>query len=76
MPLFATGHARFNLSQVVLAMAETLRDQPTAVQHVFIVVYDRDRAEEVAQLIRSVIPDIDIDMQRGPDTAEEALGWW
>ena len=76
MPLFATGHARFNFDQAVLAMAETLRDQPTAVQHVFIVVYDPDRAEEAVRLIRSVIPTADIDMQRGPHVTEEPLDMW
>ncbi|MDP9361665.1 MAG: macro domain-containing protein [Acidobacteriota bacterium] len=76
MPLFATGHARFNFDQAVLAMAETLRDQPTAVQHVFIVVYDPDRAEEAVRLIRSVIPAADIDMQRGPHVTEEPLDMW
>lgn len=70
MPIFATGHARFNFDQAVLAMAETLRAQPTDVQHVFIVVYDLDRVEKAARLIRSVITAAEIDIQRGPDATE------
>ena len=76
MPLFATGHARFNFDQAVLAMAEAIRDQPTAVQHVFIVVYDPDRIDETVRLIRSVIPTADIDTPPGPETAEEPPGWF
>lgn len=76
MPLFGTGHARFNFDQAVLVMAETLRDATTAVQHVIIVVYDPDRAEDTVRLIRSVIPAVEIDVQRGPDTADEASSMW
>lgn len=76
MPLLGTGHARFNFDQAVLAMAETLRDAATAVQHVFIVVYDPERADDVVRLIHSVIPAAEVDVQRGPDTNDEAAGMW
>jgi len=76
MPLFATGHARFNFDRALLAMAETLRDESTSAEHVFIVVYDPDRADGAARLIRSVIPTADIDVQRGPQKMEEPLSAW
>lgn len=76
MPIFATGHAGFNFDQALLAMVETLRDAVTAVQHVFLVVYDPDRAEDAARRIRSIIPGADIDVQRGPDPADEAHSMW
>lgn len=76
MPIFATGHAGFKFEQSLLAMVETLRDAVTAVQHVFLVVYDPDRAEEVVRLIRSIIPAADIDVQHGPHTTDEAPGRW
>lgn len=75
MPLFATGHARFTFDQALLVMAETLRDETTAVQHVFIVVYDPERAEDAVRLIRSAIPAAAIDVQRGP-TTDETLNMW
>jgi O-acetyl-ADP-ribose deacetylase len=76
MPLFATGHARFTFDQSILAMAETLRDDPTPVQHVVIVVFDPDRAEDAARLIRSVIPAARIEVQRGPQTTEDPPDMW
>ncbi|MDP9361671.1 MAG: macro domain-containing protein [Acidobacteriota bacterium] len=76
MPIFATGHAGFNFDQSLLATVETLRDEATAVQHVFLVVYDPGRAEEAVRLIRSVIPAADIDVQHGPRTTDEPLRMW
>lgn len=76
MPLFAAGHARFHFDQVLLAMAETLRDEATAVQHVFIVVYDPDRAGDAVRRIRSVIPGAEIDVERGPQTTNEPIDMW
>jgi O-acetyl-ADP-ribose deacetylase (regulator of RNase III) len=76
MPLFGTGHARFNFDQAVLVIAETLRDATTAVQHVFIVVYDPERADDAVRLIHSVIPAAEVDVQRGPDTNDEAVSMW
>ena len=76
MPIFATGHAGFNFDQALLAMVEALRDAVTAVQHVFLVVYDPDRAEEVVRSIRSIIPAANIDVQHGPRTTAEAPGMW
>jgi len=77
MPVFATGHARFNCDRALIAMAETLRDAVTTVKHIFIVVYDPDRAEDALRLIRAVIPAAEIDVQRGPDRDVETLDtWW
>lgn len=76
MPLFGTGHARFKFDQALRVMAETLRDEVTAVQHGFIVVYDPDRAEDAVRLIRSVIPAAEVDVQRGPQTTDETLNTW
>lgn len=76
IPLFATGHARFNFDRALIAMAETLRDTATAVKHIFIVVHDPDRAEDALRLIRAVIPAAEIDVQRGPDRDGETLDMW
>ena len=76
MPLFGTGHARFNFEKALRVMSETLRDTATAIQQVFIVVYDPDRAEEALRLIRSVIPSAEVDLQRGPIAEEETVSMW
>lgn len=44
MPVFGTGHARFRFDRAVAAMAETLRDTPSAVREVIIVVADEAKA--------------------------------
>jgi hypothetical protein len=56
-------------------MAETLRDQATAVRHVFIVIYDDDRADAVTRIVRSVIPDAEVDLQHGQASEEPASMW-
>lgn len=76
MPLFATGHARFRFDQALLAMVETLRDEPTAVQHGFIVVHDPDRAGDAVRRIRSVIPGAEVDVERGPQSDDEPQDSW
>jgi O-acetyl-ADP-ribose deacetylase (regulator of RNase III) len=75
MPVFGTGHARFKFDDAVRVMAETLRDRVTAVQRLFIVIFDADRADAVLRIIRSVIPDADVDLQRGPANEEPASMW-
>jgi O-acetyl-ADP-ribose deacetylase (regulator of RNase III) len=75
MPVFETGHARFKFDDAVRVMAETLCDRATAVRRVFIVVYGADRADAVLRIIRSVIPDADVDLQRGP-VNEEPVSMW
>jgi O-acetyl-ADP-ribose deacetylase (regulator of RNase III) len=76
MPLFATGHARFAFDQALQVMAETLRDEPTTIKHVFIVVRDPDRSEEALRLIRSVIPEAAVDVRRGPQRTDEEPTMW
>jgi len=75
MPLFGTGHARFKIEDAVRVMAETLRDDTANVARVFLVVYDADRADDVARIVRSVIPGTPIDIQRGP-ASEETFSMW
>jgi O-acetyl-ADP-ribose deacetylase (regulator of RNase III) len=75
MPIFGTGHARFKFEDAVRVMAEALRDDAAIVPHVFLVVYDADRAEDVARIVRSVFPGAEIDIQRGPATDETASMW-
>ena len=75
MPLFATGHARVGFDRVVTAMAEALRDAVTTVEHVIIVVYDRDRADDAVRRIRAVLPVAQLDFGGAPED-EEALGMW
>jgi O-acetyl-ADP-ribose deacetylase len=72
MPIFGTGHARFSFDQALLVMARTLRDEATAVQHVFIVVYDPARSGDALRLIHSVMPAAEIDLQRGAPPADDA----
>jgi O-acetyl-ADP-ribose deacetylase (regulator of RNase III) len=75
MPIFGTGHARFRFEDAVRVMAEALRDDAEIVPHIFLVVYDADREEDVARIVRSVFPGAAIDVQRGPDTDETASMW-
>lgn len=75
LPVFGTGHARFKFDDAVRVMAETLRDQATAVRRVFIVIYDDERSDDVMAIIRSVIPDAEVDLQRGP-ASEETVSMW
>jgi len=76
MPLFGAGHARLKFDRVVRVMAETLRDAATAVRHVVIVVFDDERVDDAAELIRSVVPSADVDIQRSSQAAEETLSLW
>src|SRR5436305_9075644 len=73
LPVFGTGHARFKFDDAIRVMAEALRDSATAMRHVFIVIYDDERVDTVLRVIRSVIPDAEVDVQRGP-ASEEAVG--
>jgi O-acetyl-ADP-ribose deacetylase (regulator of RNase III) len=75
LPVFGTGHARFKLDDAIRVIAEALRDSATAVRHVFIVIYDEERTDAVLRVLRSVIPDTEVDVQRGP-AREEAVGMW
>ena len=75
LPVFGTGHARFKFDDAIRVMAEALRDSATAMRHVFIVIYDDERVDTVLRVIRSVIPDAEVDVQRGP-ASEEAVGMW
>lgn len=51
MPVFATGHARFRFDRAVAAMAAALRDTPTAVREVIIVVADEGKAAIVRKVL-------------------------
>jgi O-acetyl-ADP-ribose deacetylase (regulator of RNase III) len=74
MPLFATGHARLNFDRAITAMAEALRDAVTTVEHVVIVVFDRERTDDVVRRIRAVLPVSDVDLGRAED--EEPVEAW
>lgn len=76
MPIFATGHAGFKFDQSLLAMTEALRDGSTALDHVFIVVFDPERAEDAARVIRSVIPAAEVGILRGSEAADDRPGMW
>jgi O-acetyl-ADP-ribose deacetylase len=75
LPVFGTGHARFKFDDAVRVMAETLRDQATAVRRAFIVIFDEERADDVMRVIRSVIPSAEVDLQNGP-ASEETFSMW
>jgi len=75
LPVFATGHAKVRFEDAVRAMAETLRDQVTAVRRVFIVVYDAERVDTALRIVQSTIPDARVDLQRGP-ASEEMVSMW
>jgi O-acetyl-ADP-ribose deacetylase (regulator of RNase III) len=76
MPVFAAGHAGFRFESALTAMAEALRDTASAVQRVFIVVYDPDRAHDARRIIRSVIPGCEVDVRRGPKRDDSAGSMW
>jgi O-acetyl-ADP-ribose deacetylase (regulator of RNase III) len=75
LPVFGTGHARFKFDDAIRVMAETLRDGATAVRRVFIVIYNDERTDAVLRVVRSAIPNAEVDVQRGP-ASEEAVGMW
>jgi O-acetyl-ADP-ribose deacetylase (regulator of RNase III) len=75
LPVFGTGHARFKFDDAVRLMAETLRDQVTAVHHAFVVVYDAERAGAALRVVQSVIPNAEVDLQRGA-ASEELVSMW
>ena len=51
MPVFGTGHAHFRYERALSAMAAALRVTPTKVEHVIVVVPDRDRAEVASRVL-------------------------
>ena len=54
MPVFGSGHAHVRFSRAVAAIAEALRDMPTAVQHVTLVVADEERADEAREIVKEI----------------------
>ena len=76
MPLFGTGHARFKIENAVAAMAEALRDAITSVRDVIVVVHDPEYVSDAIRIIRSVIPNCEIDVADGPLNAAERRGLW
>lgn len=52
MPVFGTGHARFQWKAAMQTMAAALREAKTNVQKVVIVVIDPDREEDVIGFLR------------------------
>ncbi|MBV8543685.1 MAG: macro domain-containing protein [Acidobacteria bacterium] len=75
MPLFGTGHARFKFDDAVRVMAETIRDQATDVRRVFIVIFDDERVDDAMRIVRSVFPNAEVDLQRGPASEETSSMW-
>jgi O-acetyl-ADP-ribose deacetylase len=75
MPLFGTGHARLGFDRALTAMAETLRDSVTTVEHVIIVVYDREPADDAVRIIRSVLPLAEIDLDAAMHEEGEVSMW-
>ena len=76
MPVFAAGHASFGFTRSLEAMARAIRDASTRVAHVIIVVYDPQRADEAATILRSTLPAATIDITKGPERDEESAGLW
>jgi O-acetyl-ADP-ribose deacetylase (regulator of RNase III) len=74
MPLFGTGHARFKIENAVVAMAEALRDAITSVRHVIVVVHDAEDVSDAVRVMRSAIPNCEIDVVDGPLNAAERRG--
>lgn len=75
MPVFGTGHARFKFADAVRVMAEALRDQATAVRHAFIVIYEAERSDAALRIVRAVMPEAEVDLQRGPSGDETSSMW-
>jgi O-acetyl-ADP-ribose deacetylase len=75
MPLFGTGHARLSFDRALTAMAETLRDSVTTVEHVIIVVYDRERVDDAVRRIRSELAVAQIDLAAACDEEDEVSMW-
>jgi len=51
MPVFGTGHARVRFERALSAMAAALRIAASTVEHVIVVVPDRDRAEVARRML-------------------------
>jgi len=53
MPVFGSGHAHVRFEQSLKAMRDALSSADTGVEHVMIVVYDPDRAEDARTILAS-----------------------
>ncbi len=56
MPVFGTGHARFDFNAALVLILETLRDTPTSVDEIALVVSDAERAEIARGFVERVFP--------------------
>jgi O-acetyl-ADP-ribose deacetylase len=70
LPLFGTGHARISLRLCVESILAALRRVGTEGMQVYLVAQDEETAGEVQRLAKSHAPDVDISIERGPDTTE------
>jgi O-acetyl-ADP-ribose deacetylase (regulator of RNase III) len=76
IPLFATGHAAFRLVDSVSAVAEELRIARSTLSEVFVVVYDSERAGDVAALLKRLFHDADVPLIHGPSAVEDEPASW
>jgi O-acetyl-ADP-ribose deacetylase (regulator of RNase III) len=53
MPVFGSGHAHVRFEQALKAMQDVLSSADTGVEHVTVVVYDPDRADDARAILAS-----------------------
>jgi len=53
MPVFGSGHAHVRFEQSLKAMRDVLSSADTGVEHVTVVVYDPDRADDARAILAS-----------------------
>ena len=51
MPVFGSGHAHVRFDQALTAMRDILLNANTGVEHVVVVVYDQDRADDARRIL-------------------------
>ncbi len=76
MPVFGTGHARFNFEQALTIIVETLRDSPTTVAEAVIVVSDIERAEIARKVIAAAIPGFDPAIEHAQTDEDQPRSIW
>jgi O-acetyl-ADP-ribose deacetylase (regulator of RNase III) len=75
MPIFASGHAHIRFDRAVTAMCETLRDVPTTVRHVVLVVHDAERAEEARDIVQRIVGGV-VALDRSASEPEAVGSYW
>ena len=75
MPVFASGHASFKFRRSLEVMARTLRDSASAIDHVALVVYDPEQADEAHATVCGVMRR-EVPIVRSRISVSAPSSWW